>query len=79
MLGQGVMARRIADVRAGLRVVSGAHARDPISVPVVLDEFPAAKKTRVAVMANPPGGTTHLVLKPQFAKQRMRCRMLGTK
>ena len=59
MLGQGVMARRIADVRAGLRVVAGAHARDPISVPVVLDDFPAAKKTRVAVMANPPGGTTH--------------------
>ena len=59
MLGQGVMARRIADVRAGLRVVAGAHARDPISVPVVLDEFPLAKKTRVAVMANPPGGTTH--------------------
>ena len=59
MLGQGVMARRIADVRAGLRIVAGAHARDPISVPVVLDDFPAAKKTRVAVMANPPGGTTH--------------------
>jgi len=59
MLGQGVMARRIADVRAGLRVVAGAHARDPISVPVVLDEFPAAKKTRVVVMTNPPGGTTH--------------------
>jgi len=53
MLGQGVMARRIADVRAGLQVVAGAHARDPISVPVVLDEFPAAKKTRVAVMAKP--------------------------
>jgi len=40
MLGQGVMARRIADVRAGLRVVSGAHARDPISVPVVVETTP---------------------------------------
>ncbi|MHB1090589.1 MAG: amidase, partial [Ilumatobacteraceae bacterium] len=59
MLTQGVMARRIADVRAGFAVVAGAHPRDPVSVPVNLTDLRMGEKLRVAVMAEPPGGSTH--------------------
>ena len=30
------MARRVADVRAGLQAIAGAHPRDPLSLPVIL-------------------------------------------
>ncbi len=56
---QGVMARRVADVRAGLKVVMGAHPRDPISVPARLTDLAPGQKLRVAMMAEPPGGSTH--------------------
>ncbi len=59
MLNQGVMARRIADVRAGFSVVAGAHPRDPISVPANLVELKSGEKLRIAVLAEPPGGSTH--------------------
>lgn len=59
MLNQGVMARCIADVRAGLMVVAGAHPRDPISVPAKLTDLAPGDRLRVAVMAEPPGGSTH--------------------
>ena len=59
MLIQGVMARRIADVRAGFMVVAGEHPRDPISVPAVLTDLQPGQKLRIAVMATPPGGSTH--------------------
>lgn len=59
MLNQGVMARRIADVRAGFSVVAGAHPRDPISVPANLVDLQVGEKLRVAVLAEPPGGSTH--------------------
>ncbi|MEO5975317.1 MAG: amidase [Ilumatobacteraceae bacterium] len=59
MLNQGVMARRIADVRAGFLVVAGAHPRDPISVPANLVDLQGGEKIRVAVLAEPPGGSTH--------------------
>ena len=59
MLNQGVMARRIADVRAGFRVVAGVHHRDPVSVPVILTDLAPDETLRVAVMATPPGGSTH--------------------
>lgn len=59
MLTQGVMARRIADVRAGFEVVAGAHPRDPISVPARLTDLRTGEKLRVAVLAEPPGGSTH--------------------
>lgn len=59
MLTQGVMARRIADVRAGFTVVAGAHPRDPVSVPVNLTDLRVGEKLRVAMMAEPPGGSTH--------------------
>jgi amidase len=63
MLNQGVMARRVADVRAGLETVAGRHPRDPVSAPVVLTDLEPGQKLKVAVLANPPGGSTH----PQIA------------
>lgn len=59
MLNQGVMARRIADVRLGLSIVAGADPRDPVSLPVTLTDLAPGEKVRVAVMAEPPGGSTH--------------------
>jgi amidase len=58
MAVQGVMARRVADVRLGLEVVAGAHPRDPGSVPVPLDPSDGTLPRRVALMAEPPGGST---------------------
>ena len=55
---EGVMARRIADVRLGLGIVIGQHPRDPGSVPVPLD-VPRPDGHRVALLAEPPGGDTH--------------------
>jgi amidase len=57
MAVQGPMARRVADVRLGLKVLSGAHPRDPWS----LDPPPARPPNgpvRVAVVAAPPGAAT---------------------
>jgi len=59
MLQQGVMARSISDVRAGFEIVAGWHPRDPISVPASLTDLIPGQKLRIAVMANPPGGSTH--------------------
>lgn len=39
MLNQGVMARTVADVRAGLETVAGHDPRDPVSVPAVLTDL----------------------------------------
>lgn len=58
MAVEGVMARRVADVRIGLAVVAGAHPRDPDSLPVLLD-LPRHASRRVALLAEPPGGDTH--------------------
>jgi len=57
MLAQGPMARRVADVRAGLEVIMGSDPSDPLSVSVPYAGAPAAK--RVALVAEPVGGTTH--------------------
>lgn len=59
MLNQGVMARTVADVRAGLEVVAGHDPRDPVSVPAVLTDLAPGERLRVAVLAEPPGGSTH--------------------
>lgn len=54
---QGPMGRRVNDVRAALRVISGAHPRDAWSVDAAPPPpMPAAM--RVAVVAEPPGGRT---------------------
>ena len=58
MAVEGVMARRVSDVRLGLAIVSGAHPRDPDSVPVLLD-LPRHESRSVALVAEPPGGDTH--------------------
>ena len=57
MMVEGVMARRVADVRAGFLTVAGAHDRDPLSVPVALPPAPG-RPLRIALAAEPPGGTT---------------------
>jgi amidase len=53
---EGPMARTVADVRAGLQVISGAHPRDPWTAPVPL--LNRDGRRRVALMAAPPGGST---------------------
>jgi amidase len=55
---QGPMARRVADVRLGLRVLMGAHPRDPWSIDAPFDGPSLAKPIRVAVLSEPPGGST---------------------
>jgi len=59
MLNQGVMARTVADVRAGLQTVAGHDPRDPVSVPAQLTDLVPGERLRVAVLAEPPGGSTH--------------------
>lgn len=59
MLNQGVMARRVADVRAGFDIVAGPDPRDPISLPVRLTGLGTGERLTIAVMPNPPGGSTH--------------------
>jgi len=59
---QGPMARRIADVRLGLRVLMGAHPRDPWSIDAPFEGAAVPRPLRVAVIAEPPGGSTHPVV-----------------
>jgi amidase len=59
MLVQGVMARRVADVRAGLLAVAGPHPRDPQALRVTPIDLEPGQLLRVAVLAEPPGGPTH--------------------
>ena len=59
MLNQGVMARRMADVREGFLTVAGPSPRDPVSAPVQLRDLAPGEKLRVAMMPTPPGGSTH--------------------
>jgi amidase len=59
MAVQGVMARRVADVRAGFLAVAGPHERDPLCLPVSIAGLDPSRPPRVAVVTDPPGGTTH--------------------
>lgn len=59
MLTDGPMARRVADVRAGLLTIAGAHVRDVHALPVSLVDHAAGRRLRVAVLPDPPGGDTH--------------------
>ncbi len=56
MLAEGVLARHIADVRAGLFTVMGSHPRDPQAVDVPLSGPPLSR--RVALVPEPSGGAT---------------------
>jgi amidase len=58
MVVEGPMARRVADVRAGLEILAGQHWRDPRSVTAVLTDASDGERLRIAVMSDPPGGTT---------------------
>ncbi len=58
MAVEGVMARHVADVRAGLLTVAGPHARDPLALPVHLRALDRGRPLRVGLVAEPPGGTT---------------------
>jgi amidase len=61
MAVEGVMARRVADVRAGFTAIAGQHPRDPLSVPAVFTDLDpkTSERPAVAVLAEPPGGSTH--------------------
>jgi amidase len=59
MAVEGVMARRVADVRVGFTAIAGQHPRDPLSVPAVFTELGPGERPRVAVLPEPPGGSTH--------------------
>jgi amidase len=58
MAVQGVMARHVADLRAGLLAIAGAHPRDPLSLPVTLAPSAPDARLRVAVLPDPPNGST---------------------
>jgi amidase len=55
---QGPMARRVADVRLGLKILMGAHSRDPWSIDAPFDGLAIARPIRIAVLPEPPGGST---------------------
>ena len=59
MLAEGPMARHVGDVRAALTAIAGWSPRDPRSVPAVLTDLAPGQRVKIAVMADPPGGTTH--------------------
>jgi amidase len=59
MAVEGVLARRVADVRAAFTVMAGQHPRDPLSVPAVFTDLAPGERPAVAVLPEPPGGSTH--------------------
>jgi amidase len=59
MAVEGVLARRVADVRAGFSAIAGQHPRDPLSVPAVFADLEHGSRPAVAVLPEPPGGSTH--------------------
>lgn len=58
MVVEGPMARRVADVRAGLGILAGRHWRDPRSVTATLIDAHDGERLRIAVVTDPPGGAT---------------------
>lgn len=58
MLVEGPMARRVADVRAGLEILAGQHWRDPRSVTAVLTDAEPGERLKIAILTEPPGGAT---------------------
>jgi amidase len=55
---EGPMARRVGDVRSAFKVLAGAHPRDPFCVPAPFDGPPVDAPIRVALVPEPPGGST---------------------
>lgn len=58
MAVDGVMGRTVADVRTGFAALAGQHSRDPLSVPAVFTDLWESERLRVAVLPDPPGGST---------------------
>lgn len=58
MLVEGVLARRVSDVRVGFDIVRGAHVRDPFSVDALLVDVERNTPLRIAVCADFPAGRT---------------------
>ena len=58
MVVEGPMARRVADVRVGLEILAGQHWRDPRSVTAMLTDSAPCERLRIAVLTDPPGGST---------------------
>ncbi len=58
MLVTGPMARSITDLRTALEIIAGADRRDPLSVSAGLTRRSPGERLRIAVLAEPPGGTT---------------------
>lgn len=58
MQATGPMARTVADVRLALNLISGAHPRDPWSLDPPAEGPREAAARRVAMVAEPPGGST---------------------
>ena len=54
----GPMARTVADVRLALNLISGAHPRDPWSLDPPAEGARDTAARRVAMVAEPPGGST---------------------
>jgi amidase len=59
MAVDGCLARRVADVRAGFTALAGPHPRDPLSLPVTFTDLVDDERPKVAVLPDPPGGSTH--------------------
>jgi amidase len=57
MLVNGVLARRVADVRAGFETIMGSHPSDPRAVDAPLSGPPRPR--RIGLVAEPAGGSTH--------------------
>ncbi|MEQ1509469.1 MAG: amidase [Sphingopyxis sp.] len=62
MLAHGPMARSVADVRLGLQILNGAHPRDPWSVDMPFAGKPIDGAIKVAVVPEPPGGSTNPII-----------------
>lgn len=58
MVVEGPMARRIDDVRAAFEVLAGPDLRDPRSLPVHLTDLGDGERIRIAILPDPPGGST---------------------
>lgn len=59
MAVEGALARRVEDVRAAFTALAGQHPRDPLSVPATFTDLGPGERPRVAVLPEPPGGSTH--------------------
>jgi len=58
MAVDGPMARRVADVRAAFEIIAGPDARDPMSLPVILGDIAPNQPLSIALLPEPPGGST---------------------